>query len=214
MDANTEAAIVSYVNKFEFDHQCDSIQEFFTAEVIMQWVQLLWPDYFEGNLNSLNTFVESSVIEGFNQILQTITRYYKSELQLSLNIKSLGIDTYDLVHDKDEAQLLKIIKLILFIIIKYNDETYINYMMELPEQESETMTFLCQDAMQMAENLKDYEPSPSSKHKSFFDESPDIHHRDSQMEQQYIDKINELNLQIESFDIEKRGMRLELSEEK
>lgn len=214
MDANTEAAIVSYVNKFEFDHQCDSIQEFFTAEVIMQWVQLLWPDYFEGNLNSLNTFVESSVIEGFNQILQTITRYYKSELQLSLNIKSLGIDTYDLVHDKDEAQLLKIIKLILFIIIKYNDETYINYMMELPEQESETMTFLCQDAMQMAENLKDYEPSPSSKHKSSFEESPDIHHRDSQIEQQYIDKINELNLQIESFDIEKRGMRLELSEEK
>lgn len=165
-------------------------------------------------MNSLNTFVESSVIEGFNQILQTITRYYKSELQLSLNIKSLGIDTYDLVHDKDEAQLLKIIKLILFIIIKYNDETYINYMMELPEQESETMTFLCQDAMQMAENLKDYEPSPSSKHKNSFEESPDIHHRDSQMEQQYIDKINELNLQIESFDIEKRGMRLELSEEK
>lgn len=214
MDANTETAIVSYFNKFEFDQQCDSIQEFFTAEVLLQWVQLLCADYFEGNLDSLNTFVESSVIEGFNQILQTIVKYYKKELGLNLNIKSLGVDTYDIVHDKDEGQLLTIIKLILYIIIKYNDETYINYMMELSEQDSETMTILCQDAMQMAENLKDYEPSPSSRHKGSFDESTDIHHGSTLVEQQYIDKINELNLQIESFDIEKRGMRLELSEEK
>jgi len=38
--------------------------------------------------------------------------------------------------------------------------------------------------------------------------------RDSQIESHYIDKLNEVNLQLELADNEKRAMRIEIAEEK
>ena len=84
--------------------------------------------------------------------------------------------------------------------------------MELEEQDCETMQNLCQDAISLMENFGEVSSEPVSKHP--FNDSPEFNPNASLLGHQDLDKIHELNLQIETLGNEKRTMRLEISEEK
>jgi len=214
MDAGAKTAITEYINKFELTQEVTSTDQLFQGDILLELTKLLCENNSDASTTEIDTFVENSVIEGFNSILNIICKQYKNEYSQIWNPKQLGIDTYDLVHDKEETQLFTIIKLLIGVIINSQHEDYIKYMMEMDEEEAKTMEEICQDAMQMTEEFEKDEGQESSVVDHPFGDSPGIHQRNSLIEQKYIDKINSLNLQVEAFDIEKRTMRLEISEEK
>lgn len=107
----------------------------------------------------------------------------------------------------NEGLLLQIIKLIVGIIIKADNDTFINYMIELSGDDSERMQTICQDAMNMVNSMSTFDPNEVPQLRS-------ENSHDPQAEAQYLDRINDLNMQIESMEMEKKTMRLELSEEK
>mmetsp|Transcript_10361 Transcript_10361/g.11615 ORF Transcript_10361/g.11615 Transcript_10361/m.11615 type:complete len:86 (+) Transcript_10361:1-258(+) len=83
-----------------------------------------------------------------------IVRHYKREHSLAVDLQELNIDTFDLVHDQSELQLLKVIHLIIGLIIKSENDTYIGHMIELDEDDREVMQTICQQALQIMETFK------------------------------------------------------------
>lgn len=161
----------------------------------------------------IDTFVESSVIEGFNVILKSIVNTYRVDLRLEVSLRKVGIDAFDLVTDKNETQLLKVIQLFIGIIINKQLEDYIQYMMEMEDEEAHTMQNLCQDTIKMVEDFPELDDGEDHKNELYGD-SPEATQDKDFDEQKYIDKIADLNNQIKSFDLEKRRFRIEISDEK
>jgi hypothetical protein len=116
------------------------------------------------------------------------------------------------VHDQNETQILAVFYLIIGVIIKEQNDTYINYMMELDDQDCEKMQELCQDSLGLMENFEEAISDPVPK--NMFNDSPDFHCSNSITGHQDSDKIDELNLTIEALSNEKRTIRIEISEEK
>lgn len=100
MDANTESAIVNYVNKFGEETYWDSVADLFDAKTLYNLLNIICPKSWVNHDFDINMFDENSIIEGFKQILKIINEYYKYELKLSISNSDLDIDLYDLVHDK------------------------------------------------------------------------------------------------------------------
>lgn len=213
MDVNTETAIFSYINMFGLGEHIDSVKVLFKADILFELVKVLCTDHVEDpnfEINS-NSSEGNSVIDGFNLILKTIQRYFLNEHKLDCNFSDLGVDHYDIACAKDEQQLKIVLYLLIGIIIKEQNDTYINYMMELSEQECETMQTICQDAIAIMDNFTEINKLVS---KHPFNDSPDFNKKNSLLDSQNLDKIHELNLQIEVLSNEKRTMRIEISEEK
>lgn len=226
MDSSTESALIKFFSKFKLRFPWKSIQDLFTSQILIEVTKTIWKEKNSGISSDINIFDRGSVIEGFNNMLKLIIRYFKRELRLVVNIEDLGIDTYDLVNDQSEFQLLKVLQLIIIIILKSEDDTYINYIMELSENDQMAMQGVCQEALEIMSEFKEWteeiddEPdfltfeNENNSGKFNKDNSPDAIRRDSQLVSNYIDKINDLNLQLEFSDNEKRSLRIELSEEK
>ena len=226
MDSSTESALIKFFSKFKLRFAWKSIQDLFTSQILIEVTKTIWKEKNSGISSDINIFDRGSVIEGFNNMLKLIIRYFKKELRLIVNLEDLGIDTYDLVNDQSEFQLLKVLQLIIIIILKSEDDTYINYIMELSENDQMAMQGVCQEALEIMSEFKEWteeiddEPdflafeSENNSGKFNKDNSPDAIRRDSQLVSNYIDKINDLNLQLEFSDNEKRSLRIELSEEK
>ena len=226
MDSSTEAALIHFFKKFNFKFPWKSVKDLFTWQTLLEVTKVIWNETHSGASSDINIYDRSNVIEAFNSMLKIILKYFRRELKLVVDLSEFGIDTYDLVNDQSEFQLEKVIQLIIIIIIKSENDTYINYIMELDEEDQSAMQTLCQEALEVMKDFKECsdnndEPDflssvdkEENMGKLFQSDSPDTMRRDSQLVSTYIDKINELNIQLEFSDNEKRSLRLELTQEK
>ena len=144
--------LTNYINALNITEELSMSKELFSWKALMDILK----DWIPNITNEYDTFVnqydESGMIDGFNRLLKMISDYMEQNHQKSLNLSQIKIDTYDLVHDQNEEQLLTIIKLILYILINSGDK-YINPMIELPEEEASILQSLWQDAMSIVDNL-------------------------------------------------------------
>lgn len=226
MDSSTESALIKFFNKFGLRFPWKTIEDLFTSQVLIEVTKTICNEKHSALSSDINIFDRSSVIDGFNSMLKLIAKYFKKELKLIVNVSDLGIDTYDLVNDQSVFQLNKVIQLVVIIILKSEDDTFINYIMELDESDQMAMQVFCQEALDVMSEFKectedtddqpDFLAFESEDNTGNFnkDDSPDAIRRDSLLVSNYIDKINDLNLQLEFSDNEKRSLRIELSEEK
>lgn len=147
--------------------------------------------------------------------MKALSSYYAKEFNLGIDFNELEVDAYDIVHHKDEKQLFTIIQLLLGIILKTQNESYIGYILDLSGEEQEAMQTVCEEVMNMTENMPSADAVPKPKSDNPFSDSSSIGHgRNSLVEQQYLDKINEQNIQLETLEMDKRRLRMEISEEK
>lgn len=208
-------AILSYINTFDFSQKLGSFEELFLGEILLEMTNTVCEKHTEFLDFEIDTFTESSIIEGFGNIFSTIVKYFKEEHNLVVEKDDLGIDIYDIVTQKNRNQIFIIIKLILAVIIKEENDKWIEKMEELDEDEQVLMQALCEQAFELMNAFPEVEKhslknSKTCKFEDFSDEQPNS----GLVDQKYIDNINDLNMTIESLDLEKRNLRIEIADEK
>ena len=123
-------------------------------------------------------------------------------MNLKIDIAELGISAENIVNNKNETQLLAVLKLIIGIILKAENDTWIEYMTDMEERNLEEMHPLCEEALNLMDSFPKIEEGDNSFDHDELNIGGDIH-GSSLVDQKYIDNINSLNFQVDSLQNEK-----------